>query len=201
MASRSRLQWKPDPRGYFTRQIGWKISRSGKTQQHKFILGTDRREAEARERKLRELWDQFEKTSSIPRPTWPEGLLRIAERVAKGDREMPVPRLLNESHHSYATRIIRMQVMYPVICFLPEDKPAYDTGVAASKMFEVIPRSKGEIQFPNISIEQLTAMNKISAPDDRTMGIRLPGGNNHATVFWITSVSASLCENRRDCAD
>ena len=64
--SRSRLQWKPDPRGYFTRQIGWKISRSGKTQQHKFILGTDRREAEARERKLRELWDQFEKTSSIP---------------------------------------------------------------------------------------------------------------------------------------
>ena len=58
IVSRTRKKWKPDSRGYYTRQIGWVVSKSGNKQQ-KFLLGKDLREAEFRERKLRELWDRF----------------------------------------------------------------------------------------------------------------------------------------------
>ncbi len=71
MATRARRKWAPDPRGYYARQIGWELSKSGKLQQHKFLLGTDRKDAESRERKLRELWDAFEKSCQELRPLWP----------------------------------------------------------------------------------------------------------------------------------
>ena len=128
MATRSRLKWKPDSRGYFTRQIGWECSKSGKLQQHKFLLGTDRKQAEVRERKLRELWDQFAKSCTVPRPLWPTALLEVALRVAKGIPDIPVPRAPGEIQYQYAARIQRMQAKYPVICFIPTDQHAFEVG-------------------------------------------------------------------------
>jgi hypothetical protein len=151
MATRSRLNWAPDSRGYYTRQIGWERSKSGKLQQHKFLLGTDRKLAEIRERKLRELWDQFEKSSTEPRPLWPEALLDIAVRIAKGIPDIPVPRAPREMQHQYAARLQRMQAKYPVICFVPEDQHAYEIGQAALELFESVP-----IAVPDFKIEPLT---------------------------------------------
>lgn len=74
---------------------------------------------------------------------------------------MPVPRVPSESQRSYATRILRMQVMYPVICFLPEDKGAYETGITTLKMFEAIPRPNLGIEIPSITTEKIAAMNQI----------------------------------------
>ncbi len=151
MATRNRLNWAPDSRGYYTRQIGWERSKSGKLQQHKFLLGTDRKQAEIRERKLRELWDQFEKSGTKPRPLWPEALLEIAARIAKGIPDIPVPRAPREMQHQYAVRLQRMQAKYPVICFIPEDQHAYEIGQAALELFEAIP-----ITVPDFKVEPLT---------------------------------------------
>lgn len=151
MATRSRLNWAPDSRGYYTRQIGWERSKSGKLQQHKFLLGTDRKQAEIRERKLRELWDQFEKSCGEPRPLWPVALLEIAARIAKGIPDIPVPRAPREMQHQYAARLQRMQAKYPVICFIPEDQHAYEIGQAALELFEAVP-----IAVPDFKVELLT---------------------------------------------
>lgn len=139
MATRARRKWAPDPRGYYARQIGWELSKSGKLQQHKFLLGTDRKDAESRERKLRELWDAFEKSCQEPRPLWPPALLAVAQRIAKGIPDIPVPRAPHELQHQYAARIQRMQAKYPVICFIPADQHAYEVGQAALELFESIP--------------------------------------------------------------
>lgn len=112
MATRTRRKWAPDPRGYYARQIGWEHSKSGKLQQHKFLLGTDRKEAENRERKLRELWETFEKSCQEPRPLWSPALLAVAQRIAKGIPDIPVPRAPHEMQHQYAARIQRMQARY-----------------------------------------------------------------------------------------
>ena len=92
MATRARRNWKPDSRGYYNRSIGWEQSKSGKIQQHKFILGTNLREAEKRERKLRELWDAYAAGCDEDRPFWTNDLMAIAKRIAKGVPDVPIPR-------------------------------------------------------------------------------------------------------------
>ena len=64
MATRRRTTWKPDHSGQYPKQIGWKLSASGKRTQHKFRLGTHQREAERREARLRALWDVIERRIS-----------------------------------------------------------------------------------------------------------------------------------------
>ncbi len=138
MTTRTRRNWRPDSRGYFSRQIGWKRSKAGKLQQHKFLLGTNQKEAEPRARKLRELWDSFAVACDEDRPQWPDDLLIIAKRIAKGIPEIPIPRGPSERQHTYAARIQRMQAKYPVILFLPEDQHAFEIGQCALEMFEAI---------------------------------------------------------------
>lgn len=158
MATRTRLNWSPDSRGYYTRQIGWEHSRTGKLQQHKFLLGTDRRDAEVRERKLRELWETFEKSCQDARPLWPDALLVIAQLVAKGIPNIPVPRAPQEVQHQYAARIQRMQAKYPVICFLPADQHAYEIGQAALELFEAVADRAQGIQIKSLTEDQAKAM-------------------------------------------
>jgi len=139
MTTRAKQSWKPDSKGYYTRQIGWKTSKTGKLVQHKFILGTDLKEAKRREAKLRELWESFEATQEESRVHWPAGLLEIAKRVAKGVGEVAIPRKPDEMQSTYADRIRRMQIKYPVVCFLPADRHAFEVGQEALRVFESIP--------------------------------------------------------------
>jgi len=142
MATRTRRKWKPDSRGYYNRSIGWEQSKSGKIQQHKFILGTDLREAEKRERKLRELWDAFTAGCDEERPFWTDDLFTIAKRIAKGIPDIPIARGPQESVDQYAGRIQRIQAKYPVILFAPEDQHAYEVGLAVLEAFEALPVRK-----------------------------------------------------------
>jgi len=133
--------------------LGWERSKSGKLQQHKFLLGTDRKEAERRERKLCELWESFCKCSDDPRPLWPDDLLIIAMRIAKGIPQIPVPRGPAEMQHQYAARIQRMQSKYPVVLFLPEDQHAFEIGQAALELFESIPDPQSAIPVRSPDLE------------------------------------------------
>ena len=91
ITTRTRRNWKPDSRGYYTRQIGWVVSKSGKNQQQKFLLGKDLNAAETRERKLRELWDRHASQQQQRRPLWPDDLLEIGKLIARGVEEIAVP--------------------------------------------------------------------------------------------------------------
>ena len=158
MATRARRNWKPDPRGYYSRQIGWERSKSGKLQQHKFLLGTDRKEAERRERKLRELWDTFAANCKEDRPLWPDDLLIVAKRVAKGIPDVPIPRGPNEKQLQYAARVQRLQAKYPVLLFLPEDQHAYEVGQAALELFESVPSDSDPIPVRTMRVDKVQAL-------------------------------------------
>ncbi|MEK6238262.1 MAG: hypothetical protein N2C14_26400, partial [Planctomycetales bacterium] len=139
MVTRSRLAWKPNSKGYYERNIGWKQTKNGKLQQHKFLLGTDLREAQKRERKLRELWEEYERGRREKRPLWPPGLLDVAKKVAKGAAEVAIPRKPNEMQMTYADRIRRLQSAFPVITFVPVDFHAHEVGVEALSALEALP--------------------------------------------------------------
>jgi integrase len=139
VSTRSRSYLRPNAAGCYCRQLGWELSRNGKLQQHKFALGTDLKEAQRRERRLRELWDLFEESQKDSRPLWPEHLLDVAKRIAKGDREVPVERKPDETQITYAGRIQRLQSQYPVVAFVPADRLAYEVGRAARAKLEAIP--------------------------------------------------------------
>ena len=70
--------------GQFSRQIGWKTSRGGKRVQHKFRLGQNLKEAQRREQKLIELWEQVEKTAGGAPPLWDDTSLEIGTQLARG---------------------------------------------------------------------------------------------------------------------
>ncbi|MEZ6126977.1 MAG: hypothetical protein R3C49_27995, partial [Planctomycetaceae bacterium] len=139
MPTRTRRTWKPDSRGYYSRQLGWVRSPSGKFQQHKFLLGTDRNEAERRERKLRELWDIYSASCIEERPLWPDDLLDVARRIARGIPDISIARRPNEQEYVYAARIRKLQATYPVILFLPEDERGFEIGRGILDRFEAVP--------------------------------------------------------------
>lgn len=139
MTTRTRRNWKPDARGYYARHLGWKRTRAGKLQQHKFLLGTDRQEAERREHKLRELWENYADECDETRPLWPDDLLSIAKQIAQGTPEIVIPRSPGEPQAVYAGRIQRIQAKYPVVLFLPEDRRAYEVGQSALELFASLP--------------------------------------------------------------
>ena len=51
----------------FTRNLGWKITKSGKRSQPKFYLGNDEREAQKRVARISELWEHIEKKRKEPK--------------------------------------------------------------------------------------------------------------------------------------
>ena len=57
MARRNR-DLSPDPEGRYRPYLGWKLGENGKKRQDRFNLGADRKEAERRLAKLRELYDE-----------------------------------------------------------------------------------------------------------------------------------------------
>ncbi|MCA8994591.1 MAG: hypothetical protein KDA88_21615 [Planctomycetaceae bacterium] len=83
---------------------------------------------------------------------WPDDLLVIAKRIAKGIPEIPIPRGPNERQCDYAARIQRMQAKYPVVLFLPEDQHAFEVGQAALELFEAVPHMEAPINAVNADV-------------------------------------------------
>ena len=120
MATRTGRLSKPDKQGKYARQLGWKINDSGNKVQHKFRLGTNKREAERRDSELRQIWEAIESETKkanesrnrqaavvvggrfdakaeptgsqlAQEPLWDEDSLGIAKQVAQGDSVVVIP--------------------------------------------------------------------------------------------------------------
>ena len=130
MAPRSGRFSSPDSRGQYVRQLGWKQNSSGSRVQHKFRLGTDRREAERRDDRLRQLWEQICKDRPAGEALWDDLTLEIAKQIAEGDERIVLPpNLDNESPASYADRLQKVQNRFAFLRFVPTDAELYTKGI------------------------------------------------------------------------
>jgi hypothetical protein len=131
MGTRTRITWKLDKQGQYARQIGWKRLDSGKLTQHKFRLGADLKEAQRREQRLRELWEQIEKQRPAGGAEWTEETLDFARQIAKGSTLIELAQLPNESHANYAKRLHLTQKKYPAVTITGEDRENHALGMIA----------------------------------------------------------------------
>lgn len=130
MAPRSGRLANPDSQGQYVRQLGWKDTTSGTRAQHKFRLGSDRSEAERRDDRLRQLWEQICKDSSSAEARWDDLTLEIARQIARGEDRIQLPPATDdESAAGYAYRLQRTQNRFPFLRFVPADLERYTKGI------------------------------------------------------------------------
>ncbi len=130
---RRRKGWKPESKGQYTRNLGWKLDhRTGRYSQHKFYLGTDLKQAERRRQRLEELWELIEQRAPVSeKPTWTSIGLKIAKALARGELQIVVERG-NNTPKAYASYLHRLATAYPMVSFVPEEASAYEEGSAAN---------------------------------------------------------------------
>jgi hypothetical protein len=124
MSTRTRKTWKPGKDGQFTRQIGWRRTRSGKLGQIKFRLGSDLREARRREMMLVQLWESVERQAEAEPATWVAEALHLAKQIARHGRAT-VPKRPGEPNSLYFHRVTQLAERLPGIPLLPADAAAY----------------------------------------------------------------------------
>ena len=83
-----RTALKPDSNGQYYRNLGWKRTRTGQRGQHKFLLGTNRKEAEARLLILERLWQSVEERQG-KKAEWTEFTIKVGTAIARGETEIP----------------------------------------------------------------------------------------------------------------
>jgi len=133
MNLRRRRELRPDFKGRFYREIGWKLNGSGtKLIQHRFYLGKDRHEAELRIRLLEKLWQVIECQNGTSKPCWNERTLDIAQAIARGDTSYAVPRSPNwdggiDGLYAHQVRTLA-KTFASVITILPEDTDGFENG-------------------------------------------------------------------------
>ncbi|QDT64782.1 hypothetical protein [Calycomorphotria hydatis] len=132
MATRQRRGWKAGPDGKFTRQIGWKWNSSGKQVQHKFRLGTNQREAQRREARLRHLWDTIERRVTafdFDGAMWNELTLGWAKQIANGTFPPRVQIEPDETPREYASRLLQLRYAFAGFPLDPHDIATFEIGL------------------------------------------------------------------------
>lgn len=119
MATRSRTTWKPRSDGQYDGRVGWKLSLSGKREQHRFRLGGDLKEAKRRDHLLRQMWEKIEAIHPSD-AVWNDDTLQLARLVAKGTAHLFVPRRPDEGVIPYAQRVCQLRQSFPMLAILPE---------------------------------------------------------------------------------
>ncbi|MFC1758798.1 hypothetical protein ACFL2H_08525 [Planctomycetota bacterium] len=111
-----------------TRNLGFKLTKTGQRSQPKFYLGEDPEEAERRFRRIEELWRHVEKTRP-DEPLWDSFELYMAKELANGELQIPIGRTQWQDGHAYAVKLNGFSNRYPMINFVPSDPEAYSQGL------------------------------------------------------------------------
>ena len=193
MATRTRQDWKLDDQGEYPRRIGWKHTKSNKLDQHKFRLGADLKEAKRREQKLLEFWEAIEATCDRPPAVWNDFTLGVAKQLAKGARQIGIPRKPLDSPEAYARYVHRVQKHYPIISFVAEDEEAYAAGstVNRSRVQEQIEGIEAlNLRTGNISVFDLT-------PSDGTLHEAMRAYITWAEKYYFRPALGRITANGR----
>lgn len=120
---------KPDAQGRYRPYLGWKVGEDGIRRQHRFNLGTDRKEAERRMARLRELWADNEKAAG--EPTWTPFALSCANQIAQGNYKIAYcfdddyAEMLEDPASEYAQMINVLRGQFPSLEIVPGDSDLY----------------------------------------------------------------------------
>ncbi len=131
MAARNR-DLRPDPQGRYRPYLGWKVGVDGERRQHRFNLGTDKREAERRFAKLRELYDENLRVyGSGGQELWSPLALSYAEKIARGEYRISYPPLPPDGGYAdplleYAQMVHTVRGWFPSLDLVPEDPALYE---------------------------------------------------------------------------
>lgn len=135
---------KRNKRGTFAREIGY-LNPVKKTQP-KFNLGTDQKDAEVRQSRIMELFEDC--TRILGKPMWTSFALYAAKLIAKGKYQIPYApqwEVLNyilddpsvEDKCAEYVQMLRVeQARYPSIQIIASDQEMYDYGVALNSSYE-----------------------------------------------------------------
>lgn len=121
---------KRNKKGDFERNLGWKITKSGKRSQQKFYLGSDEKEATKRLARIIEFWEHIEATRKDPR--WYDNELEWAKRLARGELQIPIESW-GENAHSYVAGLNMMSRRYPMLNFVGADESKLKEGQSVNR--------------------------------------------------------------------
>ena len=131
---------KPDANGRYRPYLGWKTGDDGIRRQHRFNLGSDRKEAERRMARLRELWAENETVAG--EPTWTPFALSCANQIAQGDYKIAY--YLDESFAEqmedpateYAQMINVLRGQFPSLEIIPAAPDLYAESLGRNAQLE-----------------------------------------------------------------
>ena len=177
MAARNR-DLSPDPQGRYRPYLGWKIGEDGVRRQHRFNLGTDKREAERRFHKLRDLYEENLRVScSGGDELWSPLALSYAEKIAKGEFRISYPPLAPDDGYTdplleYAQMVHTMRGWFPSLDIVPSDPALYAESNKLNKDFtgEKLRGLEGELRDLGV------------LPTGRTLPEKLISGSLHAAL-------------------
>lgn len=129
MAIRKR-SLNPDALGRYRPYIGWRFDLDGVRRQHRFNLGTDRREAERRYRRIQELYTDDCRDSG--KDLWSPRGLKYAEQLASGVATIqvgPPPSFDERAIIEYQQGIEHYRQWFPSLDIAPSDPVVYSKSV------------------------------------------------------------------------
>ncbi len=152
-----RRELKPDSKGYYRPYVGYKgLSQTGdpketiglalnphrqQWRQHRFNLGTDKREAKRRYARIQELY--AESCQVAENDEWTEFALYAAGLIAKGVYCIPFPfdrqwlDAMQDPAAEYAQLVELSRSRYPSLEIVPEDAALYESGRRRNKEYEI----------------------------------------------------------------
>lgn len=144
---------RPDAEGRYRPYLGWKFSEDGVRRQHRFNLGSDRKEAEARMARLRELWAETEKLGG-DEPIWAPFPLYAANLIAKGIYKIPYPfypetvEQVDDPVAEYAQVIHVMREQFPSLDLVPAEPQLYAEGIRRNEAIknQELKRLEGDLR-------------------------------------------------------
>lgn len=183
MARRNR-DLSPDPQGRYRPYLGWKIGEDGKKRQHRFNLGTDRKEAERRLAKLRELFD--ENCRVVREDLWSPLALSYAEEIAQGRHRItyfpPPPGLcIEDPVTDYAQMLQVDRDRFPSLDLIPSDPTLHAESVRRGQQGIV----RDRIRELEAELRELGALgSKESLPEEL-----IPGSLHEALDDYEASIA------------
>lgn len=148
---------RPDEKGRYRPYLGWKIGDDGVRRQHRFNLGSDRKEAEARMARLRELWAETEKLGG-DEPIWTAFTLYAAELVSKGNYKISYPfhtetvTQVDDPVAEYAQLIHVMREQFPSLDLVPAEPELYAEGLRRNEAIKNHGLKKLEGELRNLGV-------------------------------------------------
>lgn len=158
-----KTELRPDAKGRYRPYLGWKAGDDGVRRQHRFNLGTERKQAEARMSRLRELWKEVEKVAEEAESIWTPFTLYAANLIAEGIYKIPYPydpsvsEQVEDPVAEYAQVVHVFRGWFPSLDLVPAEPELYAEGLRRNEAIKNrrLKKPEGELKDLGVVTPQL----------------------------------------------